>query len=88
MPSGRGLRDFRGSGTCVALAHGRKAEGIIRRTPQRPQEEHVLGLTIALLVVALIAGFLGFGGVAGTAAGLAKVVFVVFLILVVLSLLL
>lgn len=46
----------------------------------------MLWLTIAFLVVALIAALLGFGGLAGAATDLAKLAFVVFLILFLVSL--
>ena len=45
----------------------------------------MLGLAIALLVLALIAAVLGFGGIAGTAAGFAKIAFIVFLVLAIIG---
>lgn len=46
----------------------------------------MLGLSITLLVIALIAGLLGFTSVAGAAIGFAKIVFVIFLALFLVSL--
>ena len=47
----------------------------------------MLGLTVTLLIIALIAAVLGFGGIAGTAVELAKIAFFVFLVLFLISLL-
>lgn len=47
----------------------------------------MLPLSIALLLIGLVAGVLGYGGVAGTTAGLAEIAFFVFLGLFLLSLL-
>lgn len=47
----------------------------------------MLGLSITLLIIALVAGLLGFTTIAGAAIGIAKFVFFIFLILFVLSLL-
>ena len=47
----------------------------------------MLGLSITLLIIALVAGLLGFTAIAGAAVGFAKIVFVVFLVLFVVSLL-
>lgn len=46
----------------------------------------MLGLSITLLVIALIAGLLGFTSVAGAAIEFAKIVFVIFLALFLVSL--
>lgn len=46
----------------------------------------MLGLAIALLIVAIVAGVLGFGVIAGTAALIAKVIFLLFIIGFVISL--
>jgi len=46
----------------------------------------MLGLSITLLVIALIAGLLGFTSIAGAAVGFAKIVFVIFLVLFLVSL--
>jgi uncharacterized membrane protein YtjA (UPF0391 family) len=46
----------------------------------------MLRLSLAFLLIALLAAFLGFGVVAGTAAMLARIGFVLFLILFVVSL--
>jgi len=46
----------------------------------------MLGLSITLLVIALIAGLLGFTTIAGAAIGFAKIVFVIFLVLFLVSL--
>jgi uncharacterized membrane protein YtjA (UPF0391 family) len=46
----------------------------------------MLGLSITLLVIALIAGLLGFTTIAGAAVGFAKIVFVIFLVLFLVSL--
>jgi uncharacterized membrane protein YtjA (UPF0391 family) len=46
----------------------------------------MLGLSISLLVIALIAGLLGFTSIAGAAVGFAKIVFVIFLVLFLVSL--
>jgi len=46
----------------------------------------MLGLSIAFLLIALIAAVLGFGVIAGTAAAIAKVLFVIFLVLFLVSL--
>jgi uncharacterized membrane protein YtjA (UPF0391 family) len=54
-------------------------------SPKTRGEVLMLGLSVTLLLVALLAAFLGFGGIAGTAAGLAKIAFFVFLVLAVLS---
>ena len=45
----------------------------------------MLGLTVALLIIAINGGVLGFGGIAGTAVGFAKVAFFVLIILALLS---
>ncbi len=45
----------------------------------------MLGLTVAFLVIALIAAAFGFGGIAGASAGLAKIAFFVFLVLFLVS---
>jgi uncharacterized membrane protein YtjA (UPF0391 family) len=56
-------------------------------TTSQPRKEHVmLGLSIAFLLIALIAAVLGFGVIAGTAAAIAKVLFVIFLVLFLVSL--
>jgi uncharacterized membrane protein YtjA (UPF0391 family) len=65
------------------------AEGgcdIVAGTKTKPKELTMLGWTITLLIIALIAGLLGFTTIAGAAAGIAKVVFFVFLVLFVISL--
>ncbi len=46
----------------------------------------MLGLSITLLIIALVAALLGFTTIAGAAVGVAKIVFFVFLVLFVLSL--
>jgi uncharacterized membrane protein YtjA (UPF0391 family) len=46
----------------------------------------MLNWTLALLIIALVAGVLGFTGIAGTAVGLAKILFFVFLALWVIGL--
>ena len=47
----------------------------------------MFGLTITLLIIALVAGLLGFTAIAGAAVGFAKIVFIIFLVLFVVSLL-
>ena len=47
---------------------------------------NMLGLTLAFLIIALVAGLLGFTGIAGTAVGIARVLFGIFLILFLVSL--
>ena len=47
----------------------------------------MLGLSITLLFIALVAGVLGFTTIAGAAVGFAKIVFLIFLVLFVISLL-
>jgi len=47
----------------------------------------MLGLSITLLLIALVAGLLGFTTIAGAAVGFAKIVFFIFLVLFVISLL-
>jgi uncharacterized membrane protein YtjA (UPF0391 family) len=47
----------------------------------------MLGLSITLLIIALVAGLLGFTTIAGVAVGFAKIVFIIFLVLFVISLL-
>jgi uncharacterized membrane protein YtjA (UPF0391 family) len=46
----------------------------------------MLGLSITLLVIALIAGLLGFTSIAGAAIDFAQIVFVIFLVLFFVSL--
>lgn len=46
----------------------------------------MLGLILAFLVLAIIAGILGFGGVAIISIELAKVLFFIFLVLFIISL--
>ena len=47
----------------------------------------MLGLSVTLLIIALVAALLGFTAIAGAAVGIAKIVFFIFLVLFVLSLL-
>ena len=47
----------------------------------------MLGLSITLLIIALLAGVFGFTAIAGVAIGIAKFIFFVFLVLFILSLL-
>jgi uncharacterized membrane protein YtjA (UPF0391 family) len=49
-------------------------------------QKNMLGLTLAFLIIALVAGLLGFTGLAGTAVGIARVLFGIFLILFLVSL--
>jgi uncharacterized membrane protein YtjA (UPF0391 family) len=44
-------------------------------------QPNMLGLTLAFLIIALVAGLLGFTSIAGAAAGIARVLFGIFLIL-------
>jgi uncharacterized membrane protein YtjA (UPF0391 family) len=60
--------------------------GILIDVKPRKEDESMLGWTIFLLIVSLIAGVLGFGGIAGAAVGIAKILFFIFLVLFVLSL--
>ena len=45
------------------------------------QRRLMLGLIIAFLILAIIAGFFGFGGVAVASAGFAKILFYIFIVL-------
>ena len=63
----------------------RRARGELRM-PFRSRKSSVLGWTVLLLVLAIIAGILGFSGVMHATVGIAQILFAVVLILLVLVL--